>query len=336
MSCMKNVNRFVIPNDVIADLVEIYKYIGKSESYYKITASDMERIVSQTIERDTFFLAKLLNLEITDNRLRLIISKNSQPRNREEKILYSLKEILTNFLQYPSRQGLTSQALFNLQNYIYPKMGIKFDTYKDDKKNNPAYSGKQKRELLDELTESYEKCLKEGSVEKIILLINYLIDLSALKPFTEYNEALPYLVLYLLLSKSNYNAITYVSIFEKIYYQKSEFDDELANATANWTLGYHQILPFIQYIIKMLKEMYVHCETIVKSYEDDSTLNKGDNIENTINELPNIFTKDDIRLVHPYVSESTINRALKKLHDENIIRPLGRGRSAKWLKVGIR
>ena len=32
--------------------------------------------------------------------------------------------------------------------------------------------------------------------------------------------------------------------------------------------------------------------------------------------MKEIFTKDEIRLLHPYVSESTINRALIKLRDE--------------------
>ena len=31
-----------------------------------------------------------------------------------------------------------------------------------------------------------------------------------------------------------------------------------------------------------------------------------------------------------------LKKELKKLHEEGIIRPLGKGRSAKWLKVGFK
>ena len=73
---------------------------------------------------------------------------------------------------------------------------------------------------------------------------------------------------------------------------------------------------------------------MVKDYKFDSNLNKSDNIENTIYKLPNqIFTKDDIRLRHPYTSLSTINRTLQRLRDENIIRPTGVGRSAGWIRL---
>jgi len=46
-----------------------------------------------------------------------------------------------------------------------------------------------------------------------------------------------------------------------------------------------------------------------------------------------VFSKDDIRLKHPLISDSTINRTLKRLQQENKIRPLGKGRSAKWIKL---
>ena len=78
---------------------------------------------------------------------------------------------------------------------------------------------------------------------------------------------------------------------------------------------------------------YDKMKNIIRDYEFDSNLNKSNNVENTINKLEEIFTKDDIRNVHPYISDSTINRTLKRLRDENKIRPLGKGRSAKWIKL---
>ena len=49
--------------------------------------------------------------------------------------------------------------------------------------------------------------------------------------------------------------------------------------------------------------------------------------------LGETFTKDEIRNKSPYISESTINRTLKRLRDENKIRPNGVGRSATWIKL---
>ena len=82
-------------------------------------------------------------------------------------------------------------------------------------------------------------------------------------------------------------------------------------------------------------DAYKKTEKVIKEYMVDKSLHKGDNIEITISNLPRTFTKDEIRAYHPYVSESTINRALAKLKEENNIKPLGKGRSAKWVKTGM-
>lgn len=336
MSCIENINKFIVPNDLVFTLMNVYKYIGKNDLYRKVASNDMHRIVSQTIERDAFFLSKLIELDISDARLRLIITKNSEARNREERVLYNIKELLSLFSQNPKRQELSSIDLSNIINYVYANQNIKYDQLKEERKNGHNYVNLgSKRDLIDKIN-NHINSLSPDSVENIILALNYFVDLYAIKPFNAHNDTLVYLVLYLLLLKSDCECLLYVSLFEMIYKNKKDFDDYLMQAFYTWKEGLPQILPFVRFFSKLILDLYKHADDIIKTYESDQNINKGDNIENTIMRLPNIFTKDEIRLIHPYVSESTINRALTKLRDENIIRPLGKGRSAKWIKVGIK
>ena len=152
MSCTQNINKFIVPNDVIRTLTEIYKYIGKNDNYKEIASQDYNRIVSQTVERDAYFLSKLIDLDISDARLRLIITKNSESRNREERILCNIKEILSTFLENPNVTTLSSSDLNNLINYIYPNQNIKYDNVKEEKKNYyHLVTGPNKREIIDQL-----------------------------------------------------------------------------------------------------------------------------------------------------------------------------------------
>ena len=152
MSCIENINRFIVPNDVLFTLMNVYKYIGKNEHYANVASPDMHRIVSQTIERDTFFLSKLIELDITDSRLRLIITKNSEARNREEKVLYNIKEMFSIFAQNPKRQELSSVDLSNILNYIYPNQNIKFDILKEERKNiHHLVNAGSKRDVIDKI-----------------------------------------------------------------------------------------------------------------------------------------------------------------------------------------
>ncbi len=326
MSCIENVNRYIVPNDVITLLTKVYKFIGKNEIYKEIAKGDMNKIVEQTIQRDAFFLGKIINLSLTDTRLRLIIIKNSAPRNREENVLYNMVEILTDLQENYLKYDFQSNDQLNMINYVYQSQNIKYDL-------KEQINNRSKRLFLDDLTE--EVYDNKHDIEDIILYLNYFIDLSNIKPFTANNLTSSLMTLYLLMLKSELDVFRYVSFFEMIYNNLGEFNDRLLDVSYNWKEGISQPTSFIRFMITLILEAYEKAEKIIYEYKIDQNLSKGDNIENTILKLPAIFTKDQIRAVHPYVSESTINRALQKLRDENKIKPLGKGRSAKWRRISL-
>lgn len=326
MSCVENINRYIVPNDIITLLAKVYKYIGKNEIYEDIVKSHINKVVEQTIQRDAFFLGKILNLSLTETRLRLIITKNSAPRNKEENILFNIIEILTDLQQNHNKYDYRSNDLLNMINYIYQSQNIKYD-FKEEINNI------SKRNYLDNITETVIN--NKNKTEQIILFLNYFIDLYNIKPFTTNNQAASLITLYLLMLKSELNVFYYVSFFELIYNNLNEFNDCLLDVSYNWKDGIAQPTSFIRFMINLILEGYTKAEKIIFEYKVDQNISKGDNIENTILKLPTVFTKDQIRAIHPYVSESTINRALQKLRDENKIKPLGKGRSAKWRKISL-
>lgn len=334
MSCILNLNRFLIPNDVIAGLTSIYKYIGKNEVYESKVGNDLDRIINQTIERDSYFLAKLIKLEISDSRMRLIITKDSAPRNKDEATLYGIKDILKTFHMNPQGIGTQSNDLINMINYIHPNQNIKYDYDEIDKKAIlKSQSMRSKRLIVDEINNEVTKSIQKADFDPIVLYLHYFIDIYNLKPFMSKNEEAAYLLLYLLLLKAEVFSFRFVSLFEIIYNNFEEFDTELKNASYLWKEGYPQTLSFIRFMVKLINTSYQKTNDLIKEYEFDSNINKSNNIENTISKLPEIFTKDEIRIVHPYISESTINRTLSKLRAEKYIKPLGKGRSAKWIKI---
>ena len=85
-------------------------------------------------------------MDLTDTRLRLIITKNSAPRNREENILFNIIEVLTEIQNNYTKYNIRSNDQFNMVNYIYQNQNIKFDV-----KQN--VNGRRKRLFLDEITE---------------------------------------------------------------------------------------------------------------------------------------------------------------------------------------
>lgn len=329
-----NINRFLTPNDVITKLASIYEFIGKNDAFESAVQMDYARIVSQTVERDAYFLSKILQLDISDARLRLVIMKDSSPRTKDETTLYNIKEVLSAFQLKHKETSLDSSELLNIINYVYASQQIKFDYLPIDKKEIHKQNGvRSKRDVLDDITQEVQTIITHQQLETIILYLHYFIDFYNLAPFTEQNESAAHLLLYLLLLKAKVYAFKYVSYFELLYKHYDTYIDELKSASFNWKEGLSQTLEFVRLMLGLVNSAYQRTSEIINDYADDQNLNKADNVENTILNISGTFTKEEIRLIHPYVSESTINRALTKLRDENKIKPLGKGRSAKWVTI---
>ena len=122
-------------------------------------------------------------------------------------MLCNIKEILSSFIQAPKKQSLSSIDLNNIINYIFPNQNIKYDNIKEEKKNiyHPII-GSSKRGLIDEINNIVLEVPNEA-IEPIILALNYFVDLYAIKPFNINNDALNYVVLYLLLLKCDIKAV---------------------------------------------------------------------------------------------------------------------------------
>lgn len=323
MSCLENINRYIVTSDIINTLTAIYQHVGRNKQYLLKTKKGMDKIIRQTIECDAFYLSKIIGINLTDARLRLIIKKNSAPRTKEEAILFNLLSVLNDIMHNYRQFTLSSSSELNLINYLYQNQNIKFVAGKDENKT--------KRMILEEYNDLFIK--HEGKIEPIILALSYFVDFMNLKPLSHNNNTLGFIILLLLLLRADIDAFKYVSLFELIYQNYSSFNNEFMAASYNWKSGFPQPNAFISFMMTLIHKAYINTEEIVTGYQEDKNTGKSDNIENTINNLPATFTKEQIRIKHPYVSESTINRALQKLKDENKIKPTGKGRSAKWKKV---
>ena len=179
----------------------------------------------------------------------------------------------------------------------------------------------------------YKKYLNSERVEITQLTTNLFVDIVNLNIYTEQNNFLCLLIYYCLLFRERFNVFKYVSFFEMYLEHEEEFKTNLVQASYNWEQGFAQTANLNRLTIKMLLKGYNQIEAKSDLYNFDKKIRKIDNVESSILKMGEIFTKDEIRNINPYLSDSTINRALENLKKQNKIRPNGTGRSATWIKI---
>lgn len=336
MKCLSNISRLSVSNDLVLDLTKLYQHKGKDFFYEDVMKSEMDYIVKQTIERETFFLGRKLNLDISEQRIKLIIKKDANPKTKDEQILTNLKNVFTILQEKANSFELTTNEILNMARKIFLNVKeISFGYRIEDVQVNLLREKQKisKRTDLQQLIDLYSKMLVKGDVELTQLITNFYIDFINMNIFTSENETVGLVMYYVLLFRERFNLFRYVSFFELLAESTDAFNNAVLTANFNWAQGFSQTTNLNRVIINLMLEGYKKIDNMVRDYQFDLGLNKSDNIENTIMKLGDIFTKEEIRAKHPYVSESTINRTLSRLREENKIRPNGVGRSATWIRL---
>ncbi len=339
MNCLINLNRTQIPHDVVMSYINIYKSIGINSYNHEALNSDYSVMVRQTINIDTHFFTKIFEINVTNARLKSLIYKDVLPKNKDERFVLNLKNAFAKIHDENSTFELLPNEIFDLLKFLYKNIlsDSKLQFRKVAKKTNKisllTSSYTSKRENLDDLIKLYKERMRESKYEASFIIENFYIDFINISPFTEKNMEIGLIIFYILLITNQYEVFEYISFMQLIAKNKAEYELEVRNASFNWDEGFSQLLPFHRFILRISTYAYDQINDLIRDYEFDSQLNKSNNVENTINKLPDVFSKDDIRNVHPYISDSTINRTLKRLRDDEKIRPLGKGRSAKWIKL---
>jgi hypothetical protein len=328
MSLVLNSQKIIYSPMIVSKLSKVYKNIGANEYYLEKVKASLEKIKEYNIKLDAYYLFKLLNIELSDNRQRLIILKNSSPRLKAENILSNIKYIISTFSKKEQTETLDSQSILNITNHIFndnTRFSVtlnKFTNIIIDKKAS-----------YDEMLKQYN--LTKNTIDSLTIAICLFVDFHNLSPLTDNTETIELLVLYQLLLLVGVKSLYFSSFFFQIHKKKEEFYLHLKETERNWNEGLSNIIPILNFLLDIINNMYDETEKAVNNLIEKSQLFKAESIETTILSFKTKFNKEDVRKFHPFVSDSTINRSLKKLKTENRIKPLNNGRSAYWMRVKV-
>ena len=333
MNALKNIDRIQMTNEVILLLLSLYENKGKSFYYDDLFSRDQQVFYRRTQETDLFYLGKWLDLNMTDARLKLFSKKHMSARTKDEHLFNNLKEGYIQLKKHPEDFELLVNEIGNLVKMIsHEYEPISFNTYEAMDEGILRMKRHSKKEDLEKLFELYRKNLKSNKVELTQLMINLYVDLLNSHLLNKENELVSMIILYALLVK-DFNVFKYVSFFKYFYKIKDAWQQGIVTASYYWQSGFAQTDMLHRALVNLLIDSYQEVDNFSHEYDFEKGLNKSDNLENSILKMPELFSKNDLRKRHPNVSDATIDRTLKRLKDENKIRPLGVGRSTKWQRI---
>lgn len=335
-NCFTNIDRLTYPNSLVISLTKLYQFKGKDFYYEDVLKNYMDAIIKNTIEKDALYVSRILKLNISDSRTRLILKKNSEPKTNDEKILANLKKVFKIIQEKGTDFEVTSNEFLHLAYTIYndvEKISYNLEVRIAKPHLLEEKTKISKREVLDEEIKAFNDAIKNKNVEPTQAITNLYVDLLHFNLFNDHNQILSLIIMYCLLFRERFNLFKYISFFESYYNKIEQFRTSTISAGYNWDTGYSQTAMLNKDIIDLLLEGYGKVEQMVSNFNFEKKLRKIDNVESAIMKLGEIFTREQIKQACPQLSDSTINRALVRLKEENKIRPNGTGRSATWIRL---
>lgn len=334
MKALQNIERVQINAEMMLRLLTLYEFKGKSFYYDDLFSRDHVAFSKKAEEKDIIAIAKYLDLKMTDAKIKLYAKKNMTPHTKDEHLLHNVKHAL-----HQLRTGLDDFEL--LVNEVGNLLKL-LSRHADPISFNPSTSQHEgmlgsktkqgKRDDLEALMHLYDKHEREKKHELTQLIISFYVDFLNMKIVSAYETLIASILLFAMVAR-RFGVFKYVSFFTYFVNVKNAWDNSFISASYYWDQGYPQIDMLNRLLVSILLDSYKEIDAFAHEYAFEKKLNKSDNLENSILKLPEIFSKNDLRKRHPNVSDATIDRTLKRLRDENKIRPLGTGRSAKWQRI---
>jgi Fic family protein len=147
------------------------------------------------------------------------------------------------------------------------------------------------------------------------------------------NGRLSRLLTLLALYQHGYEAGRYISLERLVEESREDYYDALGRSSEGWHEGRHDVFPWLNYFLTVLKRAYRELEDRAGRLQSARGA-KTALIEASVAAFPGKFTLATLERATPDVSRDMVRRVLRRLQAEGKVECLGMGPGAAWRKRG--
>ncbi len=348
---MKEINyraieKMPITIEVMNMISALHEYKGRQELYIETQPEILDKLMEVARIQSTEASNKIEGIYTSDKRLKEIVQKKSEPRNRNEKEIAGYREVLGMIHDSYSYIQLKPNDILTLHKYLYSysetsngghyKMADNYIEEEDEFGNKsvrfqpvPAILTK---EYIENLCSQYEEVIHHTNIDSLLVIPCVILDFLCIHPFGDGNGRMSRLLTLLLLYKAGYLVGKYISIEMVVEKSKETYYEALQDSSIDWHENTNDYMPFIKYTLGTIINAYKDFEerfVLLKKKKMTSPERVYGIIERSLVKLG----KSDIMTFCPELSQKTVERALKKLTDEGKIAKVGAGKSTTYVDV---
>lgn len=198
-------------------------------------------------------------------------------------------------------------------------------------KPSPAYLIKKEMDdILFWTNEEFEK----GQTHPLMVLANFIFEFLAIHPFADGNGRLSRSLTNLLMLKSDYAYIPYISMEEIIEERRPEYYLALRATQKNHKTDHEDLAPWTNFLLDVLIEQAERARKVMQSDQPEKLLSEKQLKIYSLFDKKNTLSKGEIfELLDKSMPEVSIRQALSRLIILKLIERIGAGRSTRYRKL---
>jgi len=173
----------------------------------------------------------------------------------------------------------------------------------------------------------------DTEIDPVILVALYVLDFLCIHPFSDGNGRMARLLTVLLLYKEEYEVARYISLERLIEQTREGYYDTLYRASQGWHQSAHDPMPWVNYFLGVVYAAYGEFARDVGELRDGRGMKTHlvlQAIEHTIGD----FSISELHQRCPSVGLDMLRHVLRSERDAGRVRAIGRGRGARWRRIG--
>ena len=342
----RKIEEMPITIEVMNMISALHEYKGRQELYIETQPEILERLMEVARIQSTEASNKIEGIYTSDARLKEIVQKKSEPRNRNEKEIAGYREVLGMIHDSYSYIQLKQSDILTLHKYLYSYSesgnGGHYKMVDNYIEEEDEFGNKSVRfqpvpavltaEYIESLCKQYEDVINHTHIDPLLVIPCVILDFLCIHPFGDGNGRMSRLLTLLLLYKAGYLVGKYISIEMVVEKSKETYYEVLQDSSINWHENTNDYMPFVRYTLGTIINAY-------KDFEDrfilleKKKMTSPERVYSVIERSLVKVGKSDIMTLCLELSQKTIERALKKLTDEGKIAKIGAGKSTTYIDV---
>lgn len=332
-----------IPQGVISQIASLAEFKGKEKLYERQSPETLEALRNVAMIESAESSNRIEGIFVPHERVEALIKK-SAPKNRPEEEVAGYRDALNRIHEMHDAIPLSTNVILMFHSLLYKYTNVKSGEWKKgDNEIVEILSDGTKRirfkpisafqtpQYMEKLIDLYNFSVTQERTEPLIAIPLLILDFLCIHPFKDGNGRVGRLLTLLLLYQSGFKVGKYISLERVIEESKETYYEALYDSSQKWHEGRHDILPWLRYFYGVMTAAYKEFEARVGVFNTART--KSQRIIARIEQSTQPFSVSDLKAHCPDTGIDLIRKILKDLQKAGRVKPLGKGRYAKWTLI---